>query len=118
MNATYRVSFDKAGLEPQSVPDYEVRAIEPVDTVPTASFARAGSARPAVFSTPPRFSLPELRSPLANDPLMSAGTPAKSELRLLDPAGVVNGYSIKFLLHVVSRRGYLLMLRLNEDTAL
>ena len=103
INATYRVAFDKAGLEPQSVPDYEVRAVEPVDTVPTASFARPGAARPAVFSTPPRFSLPELRSPLANDPLMSAGTPAKSAgLRMLDQGGVVNGYSIKFLVHVVS----------------
>ncbi|XP_037070214.1 protein lin-9 homolog [Pollicipes pollicipes] len=73
VNATYRIRFEKAGLEPQSVPDYEVRALD----------------------------LPELRSPLANDPLMSAGTPAKSELRLLDPQGVVNGYTIKFLVHVV-----------------
>lgn len=56
------------------------------------------------FSTPPRFQLPELRSPLANDPLMSANTPSRGELRLLDEQSHVNGYPVKFLLHVVGRK--------------
>ncbi|WAR01826.1 LIN9-like protein, partial [Mya arenaria] len=58
---TYRITFDRHGLGTHSVPDYEVRSCEPVDTIPLMAFEEKQRPRPAPIKaaenlmSPPRF---------------------------------------------------------------
>ncbi|XP_062345316.1 protein lin-9 homolog isoform X3 [Cinclus cinclus] len=64
LNATYRVTFDRAGLGTHTVPDYEVLSNEPHETMPIAAFGQ--KQRPSrFFMTPPRLPYtPSLQSPI------------------------------------------------------
>ncbi|XP_052801819.1 protein lin-9 homolog [Mya arenaria] len=103
---TYRITFDRHGLGTHSVPDYEVRSCEPVDTIPLMAFEEKQRPRPAPIKaaenlmSPPRF-IPNSLSggySLEKDPLLS-GSPFKGQLMSID-SGTYGGFPIKFLVLV------------------
>ena len=54
-NATYRITFDRAGLGTHSIPDYEVLSTDPPDLMPLSSFLNKSRHRPAAsYLSPPR----------------------------------------------------------------
>ncbi|XP_071099415.1 protein lin-9 homolog isoform X1 [Haliotis cracherodii] len=109
VDSTYRITFDRPGLETQSIPDYEVLSNEEAETIPITAFQQKHRPRHGIFS-PPRF-VPGLGSPgqqLNDDPLLS-GSPFKGRLMSLD-GGTYGGFPIKFLV-LVTRLSKILMIK-------
>ncbi|XP_040307837.1 protein lin-9 homolog isoform X2 [Herpailurus yagouaroundi] len=98
-NATYRVTFDRAGLGTHTVPDYEVLSNEPHETMPIAAFGQ--KQRPSrFFMTPPRLHYtPPLQSPITdNDPLLGQ-SPWRSKISGSDTE-TLGGFPVEFLIQV------------------
>ncbi|KAJ7414580.1 Protein lin-9 like protein [Willisornis vidua] len=101
LNATYRVTFDRAGLGTHTVPDYEVLSNEPHETMPIAAFGQ--KQRPSrFFMTPPRLPYtPSLQSPITDsDPLLGQSS-WKSKLSGTD-SETLGGFPVEFLIQVKS----------------
>ncbi|XP_060551610.1 protein lin-9 homolog isoform X2 [Ruditapes philippinarum] len=103
---TYRVTFDRPGLGTHSIPDYEVRSSEPVETIPLSAYQQKARPRNVQHRThgslmsPPRFIPNNFTSgySLDNDPLLS-GSPFKGQLMSIE-GGTYGGFPIKFLVLV------------------
>ncbi|KAM6433506.1 protein lin-9 homolog isoform 3-T3 [Rhynochetos jubatus] len=101
LNATYRVTFDRAGLGTHTVPDYEVLSNEPHETMPIAAFGQ--KQRPSrFFMTPPRLHYtPSLQSPITDsDPLLGQSS-WKSKISGTD-SETLGGFPVEFLIQVKS----------------
>ncbi|OXB75261.1 UNVERIFIED_CONTAM: hypothetical protein H355_000813 [Colinus virginianus] len=101
LNATYRVTFDRAGLGTQTIPDYEVLSNEPHETMPIAAFRQ--KQRPSrFFMTPPRLHYtPSLQSPMTDsDPLLGQSS-WKNKISGTD-SETLGGFPVEFLIQVVS----------------
>ncbi|XP_019514560.1 PREDICTED: protein lin-9 homolog [Hipposideros armiger] len=101
LNATYRVTFDRAGLGTHTIPDYEVLSNEPHETMPIAAFGQ--KQRPSRFlMTPPRSHYtPPLQSPITdNDPLLGQ-SPWRSKISGSDTE-TLGGFPVEFLIQVKS----------------
>ncbi|KAJ7402975.1 Protein lin-9 like protein [Pitangus sulphuratus] len=101
LNATYRVTFDRAGLGTHTVPDYEVLSNEPHETMPIAAFGQ--KQRPSrFFMTPPRLPYtPSLQSPITDsDPLLGQSS-WKSKISGTD-SETLGGFPVEFLIQVKS----------------
>uniref|UniRef100_A0A5F9CCC1 Lin-9 DREAM MuvB core complex component n=1 Tax=Oryctolagus cuniculus TaxID=9986 RepID=A0A5F9CCC1_RABIT len=99
LNATYRVTFDRAGLGTHTIPDYEVLSNEPHETMPIAAFGQ--KQRPSRFlMTPPRLHYtPPLQSPVTdNDPLLGQ-SPWRSKISGSDTE-TLGGFPVEFLIQV------------------
>ncbi|XP_077866369.1 protein lin-9 homolog [Saccoglossus kowalevskii] len=113
-NATYRVTFDRAGLGTHTVNDVEVLANELQETMPLAAFIQKQRPRSA-FLTPPRFSMGPLQSPqLEHDPVLGT-SPLRSRLQGLD-GDTLGGFPVKFLV-LVTRLSKILMIKKRPHTA-
>merc|ERR1712012_19216 len=95
-NSTYRVTFDREGLGTHSIPDYEVLSSDPPEMISLSSFLTHARPRPPSYLPPAHTDLTSLH--LTNDPLLSGSTPKGKSLRL---DGVLGGYPIEFLYHIV-----------------
>ncbi|XP_045174860.2 protein lin-9 homolog isoform X2 [Mercenaria mercenaria] len=103
---TYRITFDRPGLGTYSVPDYEVRSSEHVETIPLSAYQQKARPRPVqqrqhgALMSPPRFIPNNFSSGFAldNDPLLS-GSPFKGQLMSIE-GGTYGGFPIKFLVLV------------------
>ncbi|XP_071595869.1 protein lin-9 homolog isoform X2 [Heliangelus exortis] len=101
LNATYRVTFDRAGLGTHTVPDYEVLSNEPHETMPIAAFGQ--KQRPSRFlMTPPRLQYTSsLQSPLTDsDPLLGQSS-WKNKISGTD-SETLGGFPVEFLIQVKS----------------
>ncbi|KAF4800451.1 Protein lin-9 like protein [Turdus rufiventris] len=101
LNATYRVTFDRAGLGTHTVPDYEVLSNEPHETMPIAAFGQ--KQRPSrFFMTPPRLPYtPSLQSPITDsDPLLGQSS-WKNKISGTD-SETLGGFPVEFLIQVKS----------------
>uniref|UniRef100_F7DJP5 Lin-9 DREAM MuvB core complex component n=1 Tax=Equus caballus TaxID=9796 RepID=F7DJP5_HORSE len=99
LNATYRVTFDRAGLGTHTIPDYEVLSNEPHETMPIAAFGQ--KQRPSrFFMTPPRLHYtPPLQSPITdNDPLLGQ-SPWRSKISGSETE-TLGGFPVEFLIQV------------------
>lgn len=109
LNATYRVTFDRAGLGTHTIPDYEVLSNEPHETMPIAAFGQ--KQRPSrFFMTPPRLHYtPPLQSPITdNDPLLGQ-SPWRSKISGSDTE-TLGGFPVEFLIQV-TRLSKILMIK-------
>ncbi|NXS90911.1 LIN9 protein, partial [Jacana jacana] len=109
LNATYRVTFDRAGLGTHTVPDYEVLSNEPHETMPIAAFGQ--KQRPSrFFMTPPRLHYtPSLQSPITDsDPLLGQSS-WKSKISATDTE-TLGGFPVEFLIQV-TRLSKILMIK-------
>ncbi|XP_033052772.1 protein lin-9 homolog isoform X2 [Trachypithecus francoisi] len=109
LNATYRVTFDRAGLGTHTIPDYEVLSNEPHETMPIAAFGQ--KQRPSrFFMTPPRLHYtPPLQSPIMdNDPLLGQ-SPWRSKISGSDTE-TLGGFPVEFLIQV-TRLSKILMIK-------
>ncbi|XP_077669798.1 protein lin-9 homolog isoform X1 [Eretmochelys imbricata] len=101
LNATYRVTFDRAGLGTHTVPDYEVLSNEPHETMPITAFGQ--KQRPSrFFMTPPRLHYtPSLQSPITDsDPLLGQSS-WKNKISGSD-SETLGGFPVEFLIQVKS----------------
>ncbi|NXH18157.1 LIN9 protein, partial [Bucco capensis] len=108
LNATYRVTFDRAGLGTHTVPDYEVLSNEPPETMPIAAFGQ--KQRPSrFFTTPPRLHYtPSLQSPIIdNDPFL--GQPSWKNISSTD-SETLGGFPVELLIQV-TRLSKILMIK-------
>uniref|UniRef100_A0A286XYS0 Lin-9 DREAM MuvB core complex component n=1 Tax=Cavia porcellus TaxID=10141 RepID=A0A286XYS0_CAVPO len=98
LNATYRVTFDRAGLGTHTIPDYEVLSNEPHETMPIAAFGQ--KQRPSrFFMTPPRLHYTPLQSPITDsDPLLGQ-SPWRSKISGSDTE-TLGGFPVEFLIQV------------------
>ncbi|OXB68338.1 hypothetical protein ASZ78_015278 [Callipepla squamata] len=104
LNATYRVTFDRAGLGTQTIPDYEVLSNEPHETMPIAAFRQ--KQRPSrFFMTPPRLHYtPSLQSPMTDsDPLLGQSS-WKNKISGTD-SETLGGFPVEFLIQVHAEDG-------------
>ncbi|KAL4224937.1 Protein lin-9 [Mactra antiquata] len=124
VNNTYRITFDRAGLGTHSVPDYEVRSSESLESIPLSAFQQKQRPRPAqlrsssiMMSSPPRFLPTNMTSGIAteNDPLLS-GSPFHGQLMSIE-GGTYGGFPIKFLI-LVTRLSKILMIKKDWITQL
>uniref|UniRef100_A0A8C9G711 Lin-9 DREAM MuvB core complex component n=1 Tax=Pavo cristatus TaxID=9049 RepID=A0A8C9G711_PAVCR len=109
LNATYRVTFDRAGLGTQTIPDYEVLSNEPHETMPIAAFGQ--KQRPSrFFMTPPRLHYtPSLQSPITDsDPLLGQSS-WKNKISGTD-SETLGGFPVEFLIQV-TRLSKILMIK-------
>ncbi|XP_064302443.1 protein lin-9 homolog isoform X5 [Phalacrocorax carbo] len=109
LNATYRVTFDRAGLGTHTVPDYEVLSNEPHETMPIAAFGQ--KQRPSrFFMTPPRLNYaPSLQSPITDsDPLLGQSS-WKNKISGTD-SETLGGFPVEFLIQV-TRLSKILMIK-------
>ncbi|KAM6270503.1 protein lin-9 homolog isoform X2 [Falco biarmicus] len=109
LNATYRVTFDRAGLGTHTVPDYEVLSNEPHETMPIAAFGQ--KQRPSrFFMTPPRLHYtPSLQSPITDsDPLLGQSS-WKNKISGTD-SETLGGFPVEFLIQV-TRLSKILMIK-------
>lgn len=109
LNATYRVTFDRAGLGTHTVPDYEVLSNDSHETMPIAAFGQ--KQRPSrFFMTPPRLHYtPPLQSPITdNDPLLGQ-SPWRSKISGSDTE-TLGGFPVEFLIQV-TRLSKILMIK-------
>ncbi|KAM6280289.1 protein lin-9 homolog isoform 3-T3 [Porphyrio hochstetteri] len=109
LNATYRVTFDRAGLGTHTIPDYEVLSNEPHETMPIAAFGQ--KQRPSrFFVTPPRLHYtPSLQSPITDsDPLLGQSS-WKSKISGTD-SETLGGFPVEFLIQV-TRLSKILMIK-------
>jgi len=100
-NSTYRITFDREGLGTHSIPDYELLSTDPPDVIPLSSFLAKSRHRPPApssYLSPPYPTTASFSPQLTGDPLMSGSTPRGKSLRL---DGVLGGYPVKFLYHIV-----------------
>jgi len=106
-NSTYRITFDREGLGTHSIPDYELLSSDPPDVIPLSSFLAKSRHRPptasalsslSAYLSPPYQTTASFSPQLTGDPLMSGSTPRGKSLRL---DGVLGGYPVKFLYHIV-----------------
>ena len=103
-NSTYRVTFDREGLGTHSIPDYEVLSSDPPEMISLSSFLTHARPRPPSYLPPAHTDLTSLH--LTNDPLLSGSTPKGKSLSL---DGVLGGYPIEFLYHIVKLNNSLLV---------
>uniref|UniRef100_A0A6I8NPQ7 Lin-9 DREAM MuvB core complex component n=1 Tax=Ornithorhynchus anatinus TaxID=9258 RepID=A0A6I8NPQ7_ORNAN len=109
LNATYRVTFDRAGLGTHTVPDYEVLSNEPHETMPIAAFGQ--KQRPSrFFMTPPRLQYtPPLQSPITDsDPLLGQ-SPWRNKISGAETE-TLGGFPVEFLVQV-TRLSKILMIK-------
>ncbi|XP_057256006.1 protein lin-9 homolog isoform X1 [Pezoporus wallicus] len=109
LNATYRVTFDRAGLGTHTIPDYEVLSNEPHETMPIAAFGQ--KQRPSrFFMTPPRLQYtPSLQSPITDsDPLLGQSS-WKNKISGTD-SETLGGFPVEFLIQV-TRLSKILMIK-------
>ncbi|KFZ47141.1 Protein lin-9, partial [Antrostomus carolinensis] len=109
LNATYRVTFDRAGLGTHTIPDYEVLSNEPHETMPIAAFGQ--KQRPSrFFMTPTRLPYsPSLQSPITDsDPLLGQSS-WKSKISGTD-SETLGGFPVEFLIQV-TRLSKILMIK-------
>ncbi|XP_052271838.1 protein lin-9 homolog isoform X2 [Dreissena polymorpha] len=103
---TYRITFDRPGIGTHSVPDYEVRSCDQVETIPLMAFEAKARPRPQPakladsLMSLPRFVPNSITSSMSleNDPLLS-GSPFKGQLMSIE-GGTYGGFPIKFLVLV------------------
>lgn len=104
-NYTYRISFDRVAIGPQSVPDYEVVANSPVETISvlslTQKFRPRGSVPLYVASSLQKPGVPLSAS--KGDPFLIANNqnPLKSKL---PKTGHIGGFPLKLLELIVRAR--------------
>lgn len=108
LNATYRVTFDRAGLGTHTVPDYEVLSNDSHETMPIAAFGQ--KQRPSqFFMTPPRLPYTPLQSSVTdNDPLLRQ-SPWRSKISGSDTE-TLGGFPVEFLSQV-TRLSEILMIK-------
>ena len=109
ISISFRITFDREGLGTHSIPDYELLSTDPPDVIPLSSFLAKSRHRPPASSSylsPPYPTTASFSPQLTGDPLMSGSTPRGKSLRL---DGVLGGYPVKFLYHIVKLNKSLLV---------
>lgn len=98
VNNTYRITFDRVGLGPQSIPDYEVLSNDPPETIPLSSLTLKFRPKNNI----PLYVASSLQSALSvskGDPFLISNSQAK---KVQYPKEQIGGFSLK-LLEVVIR---------------
>lgn len=102
MSSEYRITFDRTGLGTHSVPDYEVFATDPVDTIPVNSITQ--NFRQKING------LCYVPSPITSkfnrsDPLLNAGIESVQKLKnFIFPKESIGGFQLKLLELIVRAR--------------
>lgn len=102
MSSEYRITFDRPGLGTHSVPDYEVLATEPVDTISVNSISQ--NFRHKING------LCYVPSPITNkfnrsDPLLGSGIETTQKLKnFVFPKESIGGFQLKLLELIVRAR--------------
>lgn len=104
-NNSYRISFDRTGLGPLNIPDFEVLANEPHDTIPleslTQKFRPRGNVPLYVASSLKKPGVPLSAS--KGDPLLIANN-FNHKYKLKMPKDRIGGFPLKLLEMIVRTR--------------
>ncbi|CAB4059725.1 LIN9 [Lepeophtheirus salmonis] len=100
-NNTYRITFDRLGLDTHSIPDYEVLSNEDPEMMSLSSFAAKVRTRPqssqSPYPSPLKYGL-NYSPTLGKDPLLSGSTPRGKVMR---GHGHLGCYPVRFLERIV-----------------